>query len=241
MKLSLLLFTTLVVFSCSPKTAPLTLADLPISIPTKGNSWVEGIDSRQDRTILQNGLSEWNKLGTTARTYFYIGKTGTLNIGINARSNVEKGQLKVTFGSKTKNIEVSKNDFELVSIGSGRKETEESRWRWCLESRPGRDPTPFSWQKERPAWRLAEAPQVFPGGRHPPCPAKNVLRHPDSVGTNICDLSSSLSTALISEKALFGITSEYVSSSTLKSCAGLITYCKTRLNIRPKASSRPNP
>jgi hypothetical protein len=114
------LFSIIVIFavSCTTKPTPLSLTDVPISIPTKGNSWIEGIDSREDRLVLQNGLSEWTALGKTARTYFYVGKIGTLNIGILAKSNAGNGELAVKFGSNSQTIKVTNSTMELVSIGS---------------------------------------------------------------------------------------------------------------------------
>lgn len=118
MKLSLFFVLILIAISCTPKHENLRLIDVPISIPTKGNSWVEGTNSRQDRSILQNGLTNWNEIGTIARTYFYVGGTGQIKIGIEAKSNVEKAVLIVKFGSESQTISISNDSLALVSIGS---------------------------------------------------------------------------------------------------------------------------
>ena len=48
------LITTL---GCTSKPEAFTESDVPITITTKGNTWIKGLNSSQDRAVLDNGVT----------------------------------------------------------------------------------------------------------------------------------------------------------------------------------------
>lgn len=117
MKNHLTLLIIAAVLSCTPQPEVFTLEELPIAIPTKGNTWIEGLDSKQDRQLLNNGVKDWNPNQGSAKTYFYIEATGEINIGLMARAN-DTTSLTVTFNGETQEVKVSNPELSLVSVGS---------------------------------------------------------------------------------------------------------------------------
>lgn len=103
--------------SCTPQPEVFTLEELPIAIPTKGNTWIEGLNSSQDRELLNNGVKEWNPSDGSAKTYFYTESTGEINIGLMAKAS-DATSLNVTFNGRTQKINISNSELNLVSIGS---------------------------------------------------------------------------------------------------------------------------
>lgn len=112
--LSLLL---LFIFGCSPKTEKFTAEELPISILTKGNTWIEGLNSEQDRQLLNNGIKNWNPNEAPSKTYFYTAKTGEIKIGMKAKS-ASSTTLNVRFNGKNKSVKFSNTEPDLISIGT---------------------------------------------------------------------------------------------------------------------------
>ncbi len=100
--------------SCSP--TPFSVDQLSISVPTKGNTWILGVDSDRDREILRNGIKDWNLSGLTTRTYFYVGKTGSIKIGITAKSST-KTPLLARFEGDEREIELSGSELISISVG----------------------------------------------------------------------------------------------------------------------------
>ena len=57
-KYHLLFIISVSAFSCSTKIVEFTTNELPIAIPTKGNTWISSFDSRQDRQLLRSGVKD---------------------------------------------------------------------------------------------------------------------------------------------------------------------------------------
>tara|TARA_R110001592_G_scaffold325204_1_gene605053 strand:+ start:805 stop:2088 length:1284 start_codon:yes stop_codon:yes gene_type:complete len=112
----------LTLFGCAPKVEKFTAEELPIAIPTKGNTWIEGLDSQQDRNLLDNGVKDWNPNGASAKTYFYTAEAGEIKIGMKAKST-DATTLNVSFNGKNQNIKLSNTELDLVSIATFNIET----------------------------------------------------------------------------------------------------------------------
>ena len=117
MKKSILALLLLFTMGCAPKAEKFTTEELPIAIPTKGNTWIEGLDSQQDRALLDNGLKNWNPNKATAKTYFYTKAIGEIKIGMKAKA-ANTTTVNVSFNGKKKTVKLSNTELELVSIAS---------------------------------------------------------------------------------------------------------------------------
>lgn len=117
MKNHLTLLIIAAVLSCTTQPEVFTLDELPMAIPTKGNTWIEGLNSKQDRQLLNNGVKDWNPKDGSAKTYFYTEATGQINIGLMASADVAT-TINVTFNGKSQKISITSPELNLVSIGS---------------------------------------------------------------------------------------------------------------------------
>lgn len=115
-RIIILLLTSLLI-SCEPPISKFTMVELPIAISTNGNTWVKGLNARQDRQLLDNGIKDWNPNDGPATTYFYTDAIGEINIGLMAKAE-SPVEVNVTFNGKTKKIKVLSPELNLVSIGS---------------------------------------------------------------------------------------------------------------------------
>ncbi|KYG71189.1 nematoblast specific protein [Roseivirga ehrenbergii] len=86
-------------------------------MPTKGNTWVEGLDSQQDRTLIDNGVKDWNPNESAAKTYFYTESIGEIKIGMKAKA-ANTTTLNVSFNCERKTVKLSNTELELVSIAT---------------------------------------------------------------------------------------------------------------------------
>ncbi|WP_108867269.1 DUF3472 domain-containing protein [Aquimarina aquimarini] len=88
-----------------------------ISIATKGNSWVVENPSDTQQIIGYNGINNWNKENITIRTYFYIKKPGTYQLGINARVRSGTSQIRASYNNQSKNITLTNTGFQNIYVG----------------------------------------------------------------------------------------------------------------------------
>lgn len=112
---SLILLSSLL--SCTSEAEEFILEELSISIPTKGNTWIEGFNSQQDRVLLENGVKDWNPTNASAKTYFYTEATGEINIGLLAKAR-SATEVNVTFNGTSQKINISSSELTLVPVGS---------------------------------------------------------------------------------------------------------------------------
>ncbi|WP_339605868.1 DUF3472 domain-containing protein [uncultured Roseivirga sp.] len=112
-----LLFLVFAVLGCTNKAKKFTPEELPIIILTKGNTWIEGMDSKQDRNLLDNGVKDWTPNEANAKTYFYTTEIREIKIGMLAKAD-KPTTLKVNFNGKSQSVKISNTELELVSIGS---------------------------------------------------------------------------------------------------------------------------
>lgn len=103
--------------SCTRQTQTFIIEELPITILTNGNTWVKGLNARQDRQLLDNGVKDWKPNESAATTYFYTEAIGKINIGLMAKAE-SPVEVVVTFNGKTKKIKILNPELNLVSIGS---------------------------------------------------------------------------------------------------------------------------
>jgi len=67
--------------------------------------------------IKEGGIQNWNSKENVFRTYFKVEKTGSLELGILAKSLSGSAKLTVTFGNISKEISVSKAILDTVPVG----------------------------------------------------------------------------------------------------------------------------
>ena len=87
------------------------------AIPCEGNSWVVNNLEKNETMIKEGGIRNWNSKETVFRTYFKVEKTGSLELGILAKSFSGNAKLKVTFGNISKEISVFATTLDTVPIG----------------------------------------------------------------------------------------------------------------------------
>lgn len=87
------------------------------AVPCEGNCWVVDDLKGNETKIKEGGIQKWNSKETVFRCYFKVDKTGSLNIGILAKSFSGRAKLKVTFGNISKEVSVSTASFDTVRIG----------------------------------------------------------------------------------------------------------------------------
>ncbi len=86
------------------------------SIPTAGNSWVlDDLDKNRD-LISEEGIENWTNRNTKIRTYFKTENTGSLSIGLIARSEASS-KLKVTLNGSSKIVELTNASYDTVEVG----------------------------------------------------------------------------------------------------------------------------
>ncbi len=103
-------------YSCRSNSTSFTPDELTIEIPTQGNTWILETDAEMDRQILQHGIKDWDLSGLTARTYFYIGRTGRIKIGIRARAS-SPTNIHANFEGQATDIQLKNTTLEVISVG----------------------------------------------------------------------------------------------------------------------------
>ncbi len=88
-----------------------------LAIPTRGNSWV--IDNREkNREIIgETGIHHWTKKSTKIRTYFKTTQTGSLSLGLAAKSVDGTSKIKVIFNGQTQTIKIDNQSIDTISAG----------------------------------------------------------------------------------------------------------------------------
>ena len=79
------------------------------AIPCEGNCWVVNDLKGNEKMINENGIQNWNSNKSEFRVYFKVEKTGSLNIGILAKSLSGSSKLKVTFNNLSSEVGISKS------------------------------------------------------------------------------------------------------------------------------------
>ncbi len=87
------------------------------AIPCEGNCWVMNDLKGNEKMINENGIQNWNSNESAFRVYFKVEKTGSLNIGILAKSLSGSSKLKVTFNNLSREVGISKATLDTVSVG----------------------------------------------------------------------------------------------------------------------------
>ncbi|SMO52245.1 protein of unknown function [Saccharicrinis carchari] len=105
----------LLFFSCSNATKNVDYSE---SVPLGGNAWVINNKDANRQMINKEGLVNWTNPDDIVRTYFRIGKTGKLNIGIEGKVVSGKSTMKVTFNGHEKEISLADTDTAVVHLGA---------------------------------------------------------------------------------------------------------------------------
>lgn len=87
------------------------------AVPTRGNSWVVNNLDKNKQLIGDNGITNWTDSSTRIRTYFKVEQTGTLNVGLVAKSAGGTATIKVTCGNESKEVTLENATLDTVSVG----------------------------------------------------------------------------------------------------------------------------
>jgi len=114
MKQLILVCFALTIFTCKPEST-FDLARLQTEISTTGNSWIINNVEKSSDAITKEGITNWQDLNDTIRTFFYTEKAATIPFGIIAKGSSE---IKVSFNDKTEIIKLSNSGFDTIYIGN---------------------------------------------------------------------------------------------------------------------------
>lgn len=102
-----------------PNPDPPDVYDLSIKVLCEGNSWVDGNPIATLNMVVKGGIKNWTSSSDKIRTYFYVGTTGTIDVGIWAKFPGTSSTIKATLGSVTKEVTFTKStNYEDHYIGS---------------------------------------------------------------------------------------------------------------------------
>lgn len=90
---------------------------LSIKVPTAANSWVEGNPKETESIIQADGIRNWRRSSDTIVTYLRLGKTGELELALNAKVLSGTSALEVSLGSVSKKVELSNTALQQVYVG----------------------------------------------------------------------------------------------------------------------------
>jgi uncharacterized protein DUF3472/uncharacterized protein DUF5077 len=89
-----------------------------IQIATAGNSWIIDNNKYIPSTIITaEGVSNWTNGKHIIRTFFYVGRTGKISLGLKAKVESGTSKIKVLFGNESKEIELKESQFGDIYIG----------------------------------------------------------------------------------------------------------------------------
>ncbi|MCK5442049.1 MAG: DUF3472 domain-containing protein [Maribacter sp.] len=110
---------TICICACSQEdTTSSSEKALNIQIATVGNSWVMDNNKYIASTIIgDEGVSNWTNGKHIIRTFFYVGKTGKISLGLKAKVESGTSKIKVLFGNESKEIELKESQFDNIYIG----------------------------------------------------------------------------------------------------------------------------
>lgn len=101
-----------------PKSNSSSENEFNISIPTAANSWVMHNNLYISSDIISSdGIRNWENPEYTIRTFFYVGKTGEISLGIKAKVKTGVTKLKVSFLNETREIVLNEGAFDNIYIG----------------------------------------------------------------------------------------------------------------------------
>ncbi|HMA63146.1 MAG TPA: DUF3472 domain-containing protein [bacterium] len=96
--------------------ADLQRANWDYKIPIVGNSW--NLDTRSDKRVIgRRGLRNWSEPETKLRTYFFVEKTGTIDLAFRAKVKSGQSKIKFDFADYSKIISIDNNSFDTIPIG----------------------------------------------------------------------------------------------------------------------------
>ncbi|MGB2525506.1 DUF3472 domain-containing protein [Flagellimonas sp. SN16] len=91
--------------------------DFSVTIPAGANSWVINDTERDAEVIYDTGIHNWTSLDDVIRTYFKTESQGELHLGLNIKSPQGESKIKVTVGTKSKEVVISNNEYKTIEVG----------------------------------------------------------------------------------------------------------------------------
>ncbi|MEN8119691.1 MAG: DUF3472 domain-containing protein [Bacteroidota bacterium] len=96
----------------------MVIPEMTIQIPTQGNSWFFVNPGASNQLVSDFDNSKWAAAGQVVRTFFWIKQAGSVEIGIKVKTNGGLSRLLATFNGSSKELDVSKQEFGTVHIGT---------------------------------------------------------------------------------------------------------------------------
>lgn len=95
----------------------LTPSDLTIEVPIAGNSWIDNDIEASDRLISSEGITQWKDKQHQLSTYFYVSKTGKVNLGLKGKALSGTSTILVKFNDQIKQVSLSNSHEQIIPIG----------------------------------------------------------------------------------------------------------------------------
>lgn len=98
--------------------APLTLDDLTIEVPTAGNSWVENDMHASADVVTENGIQNWTAATGTIVTFIRLSQPGDLGIALEASAPGGNATIEVSVEGLTQTVTFSNTSMEKIFVGT---------------------------------------------------------------------------------------------------------------------------
>ncbi|WP_206483441.1 DUF3472 domain-containing protein [Thalassotalea sp. G2M2-11] len=95
----------------------LTVEDVAIEIPVRGNTWVADNIAASEQLIGEQGITHWSSQHDKLVTFFYVSKTGPINIGIKGQVVSGPSSIKIALNGKSKTLSMANTEQEILPVG----------------------------------------------------------------------------------------------------------------------------
>ena len=89
-----------------------------LSVPVSGNSWVTETMGARDRIVTRRGIENWTRPEVNIRTFFWLEKSGTIEVALRAKVLSGESQLKCRVGDTTHHVTLDNTGYETVVVGT---------------------------------------------------------------------------------------------------------------------------
>ena len=93
------------------------------AIPAAGNTWVAGSTQDTETMITDTGVKNWTRPESQIRSYFYLGNTGRITVGIRAMAPDGPVKISARLGQESQDVALDNNDLKKVTLGTFTVET----------------------------------------------------------------------------------------------------------------------
>ena len=98
--------------------APLTLDDVILEVPTAGNSWVKNNINETANVVTENGIQNWTAATGTIVTFIRLSQPGDLGLALEARAPGGNATIEVSVEGLTQTVTFSNTSLEKIFVGT---------------------------------------------------------------------------------------------------------------------------